>query len=398
MNEHDLKTGKKFKVLHIITRLIIGGAQENTVLSVLGLQEFPEFEITLLTGPALGPEGSLIENCRKKMALKLMPELRRSINPCFDLIALIKLTHFIKKNRFDIVHTHSSKAGILGRTAAYLAKTPVIIHTVHGLPFFKEQNRILNLLYAAAEKLAAKITAKIVCVSETLIRNALESGVAEKDKFLTIYSGIDFSSYDIREEQTRELKASLNIPENAFVVGKLARLFHGKGHDYLLRAALYLKQKKHNFRILLIGDGILKDSLMRKCRQMGIEENCIFAGLIPPEQISLYLSAVNVLAHTSLHEGLPRAVVQAFALGKPAVCFDVDGACDAVKDGENGFLIPAKDDRLLGEKLDFLAQHPEQAAKMGEQGRMLAFKKFDKKNMIEALAALYKKEVSKCGL
>ena len=155
------KKNTSFKVLHIITRMIIGGAQENTLLSVDGLNANGQFKTVLLTGPALGPEGDLLAKRKSSDSIIFLNELRRNINPIYDLIAFVKIFWFIKKFKFDIVHTHSSKAGILGRAAARLAGTKIIIHTIHGLAFFEEQSKLLNRFYIRLEQMAAKITDKI---------------------------------------------------------------------------------------------------------------------------------------------------------------------------------------------------------------------------------------------
>ncbi len=379
----------KIKVLHIITRLIIGGAQENTILSVVGLNKKNKYDITLLTGPALGPEGSLVNEAERCTNLVLLPQLRRNFNPVLDLIAFFRLFNFIKKGKFDIVHTHSSKAGILGRTAARLAKVPLIIHTIHGLPFFKGQHLFLNQLYIMLEKFAARFTHKIICVSESLIRDALKARLATKEKFVKIYSGIELDNYKKNQKAKEAIRKKLGIPLGSLVIGKIARLFFFKGHKYILQAAVKIKEKVPDVRFLFIGEGVLKKKLIKQAEDLHLKNNIVFAGLISPDEIPQYIQAIDVLTHVSLHEGLPRAVVQAFALGIPAVCFDVDGARDIVKDNLNGFLVAPKDVNKLARRLLELLEDREKLRQLGTNAQRLAFQYFGSDKMVDAIDNLY---------
>jgi glycosyltransferase involved in cell wall biosynthesis len=388
---------KKIRILHIITRMIVGGAQENTLISVEGLGAINDYEVTLLTGPSLGPEGSLLEQQPTGFKLQTCVFLRRNINIFNDLLALFSIYRFIKKGNYDIVHTHSSKAGILGRIAAHWAKVPVIVHTVHGLPFFKQQNSFLNKLYIKCEKYAADFTSRIICVSPSLADDAVKAGIAPKNKFETVYSGIVLESYKRDPKIKNSVKQRLMIDKNTIVIGKVARLFHLKGHEFLLEAAYEINKNLPDFKILLIGDGILRQALEKKVRQLDLMDKIIFLGLVRPEAIPYYLQAVDILAHVSLHEGLPRAIVQGFALGIPAVCFDIDGAKDIVNNNVNGILVPPKDTSQLARALTKLMQDKEMAKKMGENGCQIVKESFDANTMVNSLDFIYKSLLKKCG-
>lgn len=388
---------KKIRVLHLITRMIVGGAQENTLLTVLGLNIKTDYEITLLTGPSLGPEGMLIDQTSTSFRLEVCPALKRNINPVFDLIAFWKIYNFIKKNKFDIVHTHSSKAGILGRFAAKLARVPIIIHTIHGLPFFAEQNKWLNKIYIFLEKLTASFTDTIICVSQSIIDEAVQAHVAKKEKFVKIYSGIDLTHYK-KDPRIREAyRARLGIPQDSLVVGKLARLFNLKGHEFLLKAAVIVKQKFPKFKLLFIGDGILKEQLEQEAKKLGLEDCLIFTGLIRPQTVPYYLQSLDVLAHVSLHEGLPRAVVQGFALEIPVVCFDLDGAKDIIRNGANGILVSPKNIPELAKALSKLLGDEPLRKQMGEQGNQLIRAAFDCQTMVSEIDFVYRKLLKSCG-
>jgi len=391
------KENEKIKVLHIITRLIIGGAQENTLSTVSGLQKTHHYDITLISGPTYGPEGNLLKAIKKQTRFLILKQLCRPINPVYDIIAIIRLYIFIRKEKFDIVHTHSSKAGILGRLAAHWAKTPVIVHTIHGLPFFKEQNWILNQLFIKLEKWAADYTDKIICVSQSLIDDAIAANIAPGAKFIKIYSGINLQNFYRDAEKKAQIKQELSIPADAPVIVKLARLFHYKGHEYILKAAKEIKKNFPNCRILFIGNGILKKKLIKDVSRMDLTNNVIFAGLVPPEKIPDYLRAADVLVHASLREGLPRAVVQGFAMGLPAVCFNIDGAKDIIIDGVNGYLIKPKDSHSLVQALIDLLKDKSKADKFGNNGKNLVEENFSIKKMVSSIDILYKDLIKKCG-
>lgn len=391
------KLNRPIRVLHIITRLIVGGAQENTLLSAIGLQNRKDYIVTLLSGPAIGPEGSLLKQAQEKISdFVVLPTLRRNINLFLDLISFFRLYIFIKKRGFDIVHTHSSKAGILGRIAAKLANVPTIVHTVHGLPFFKEQNFFLNYVYLNLEKFTCRFTDKIICVSQQLINTSVKAGLGPEEKFVKIYSGIDLTLFKENPDACRSLKRKLHIPEDCLVIGKIARFFFLKGHEYLLEAAVKIKPEIPNLRILLIGDGVLKDKFIEQVQKLGLEKNVVFVGLLPPEKIPYYIQIFDVLAHTSLHEGLPRVVVQGFALGKPAVCFDIDGARDIVMDNINGFLIEPKNIIQLSMRLIELLKNKKKAEKMGQEGKQIVMENFSAEGMVASIDFVYRQLLS-CG-
>jgi glycosyltransferase involved in cell wall biosynthesis len=182
------------KVIHVITRLIVGGAQENTILSCKGLRDLG-YDVTLVTGPETGSEGSLIERARAMgIPVVVLDSLRRNPRPILDLVARHQLKKLFRREKPDIVHTHSSKAGILGRMAAKKAGVPVIIHTNHGLPFHDRQSWIVNRFWRFLERRVAPATTKFVCVGETMKRQSIEAGLAPPERHEVVYSGIETSA------------------------------------------------------------------------------------------------------------------------------------------------------------------------------------------------------------
>lgn len=381
---------KPIKVLHIITRLILGGAQENTILTVEGLGKERGYEVALATGPPLGPEGSLVEEAeRKGINLIMIPEMRREVNPWRDLITFIKLYRLIKQGSYDIVHTHSSKAGILGRLAARLAGTKVIVHTIHGLPFHEYQKRGINYFYIFCERLAALFTDKIITVAEVMTRKALAARLAPREKFMTIYSGMELDKFLEPEVKAADKRKEMQIEPDVPVVGKIARLFPLKGHKYLLEAAAEVAWVYPQVKFLLVGDGILRENLEKQAENLRIKEKVIFTGLVPQEEIPQLLAIMDIVVHTSLREGLARVLPQALARGRPVISFDIDGASEVVREGKTGHLVPAEDSKRLAEAIIDLLVNKEKAKKMGEAGKRLIDPVFRAEVMVDKIAELY---------
>ena len=378
--------------------MILGGAQENTLATVRILSEKDDYDVTLATGPPIGPEGSLMAEAEKtKAKIILIPEMRREINPLPDAVSLVKLYFLMLKGRYDIVHTHSSKAGILGRIAAKLAGVKAIVHTIHGLPFHPYQSRFLNLTYVTLEKLAALITGRIVTVCDAMSEKAVRARVAGTDKFETIYSGMNLQPFLRTENASPAKRRDLGIEENEIVVGKIGRLFPLKGHKYLIESAPAVVKAFPNVKFLLIGDGILKEELKSEVRRLGLESRFIFSGLAKREEIPELISVMDVLVHTSVREGLARVLPQALACGKPAISFDIDGAREVVIPGKTGFLVPPEDTPALSKAIIDALSDTARLAEMGQAGRSLVAPVFSAETMVDKIDNLYKQLLSSKG-
>jgi glycosyltransferase involved in cell wall biosynthesis len=380
---------RPLRVLHIITRLIIGGAQENTLLTCEGLAAMPEYDVTLATGIDRGPEGDLLERAEKSVNLVLVPELARNISPIADIRALWKLYRLIRCGRYHIVHTHSSKAGVLGRIAAKLAGTPLIVHTLHSLVFHEYQPWIVNRTWWLVKKICAPMTDHFLSVSSIIAQKAVNAGVDKAEKFTTVYSGMELDWFLNSKADGAAVRREFGIPADAPVVGKIARLFPLKGHKELMDAAPEIVRRVPNVRFFLIGDGILYDQLRERARAAGILDNFVFAGLIQRERIPEMLAAMDVVVHTSLREGLARVLPQALAMGKPCVSFDIDGAPEVVLDGETGYLVRAYDYQTLADRVSSLLADPELRAKMGANGRRHVDPAWRAETMVADTAKVY---------
>lgn len=386
---------KPVRVLHIITRMIVGGAQENTLLSVEGLDAMPEYDVTLISGIDKGKEGELLSRARETTKLIVVPEMVRSINPFADLKAFWRLYSLIREGRYHIVHTHSSKAGVLGRLAAWLAGTPIIVHTLHSLVFHDYQPWLVNRAWWLAKKICAPVTDFYISVSEIIVKKAIAAGIAEPERFRTIYSGMELDWFLNAKFDAEAVKREFGIPLDAAVVGKIARLFELKGHDQLMDAAPEIVRRVPNVRFFLIGDGVLLEHLRERARGYGILDNFVFAGLIDRERIPEMISAMDVVVHTSLREGLARVLPQSLAMGKPCVSFDIDGAPEVVIDDKTGYLVEPFDYETLADRVARLLEDKEMRDRFGENGRRHVDPNFRAEKMVADIAAVYQMLLTK---
>lgn len=389
LDEASIHDRPPIRVLHIITRMIVGGAQENTLLSVVGLDAMPEYDVTLLSGVDKGREGELLSQAREQVKLIVLPEMGRSINPFSDVVAFWKLYWIIRKGRYHIVHTHSSKAGVLGRIAAWLAGTPIIVHTLHSLVFHDYQPWVINRAWWMIKKLCAPITDFYISVSEIIVQKAVKAGIAEPARFRTIYSGMELDWFLNAKFDSDAVKREFGIPLDVPVVGKIARLFSLKGHDELMDAAPEIVRRVPNVRFFLIGDGVLLEHLQERARGYGILDNFVFAGLVDRTRIPEMISAMDVVVHTSLREGLARVLPQALAMGKPCVSFNIDGAPEVVINDTTGYLVEPFDNVNLADRIAILLQAPDMRRRFGENGRRHVDPNFRREKMVADIAEVY---------
>ena len=377
------------RVIHVITRLIVGGAQENTVASVLGLRAKPGWDVTLVAGPARGPEGSLEALfAGRPGSLTMVPELVRPIQPWNDCLAWHKLTRLFRARRPDIVHTHSGKAGILGRLAAARARVPLIVHTIHGPSFGCFQGRLANSAFRAAERYAARVTSRFVVVAQAMQQQYLAAGIGRPDQYTRILSGFGLEPF-LRSANDLQLRARLGLAPDDIVIGKIARLFKLKGHDDLLEIAPELVRRCPRVRFLLVGDGPWRGRLEARVRSLGLERQVVFAGLVAPDAIAPLVGIMDLVVHLSLREGLPRALPQALAAARPVVAYDCDGAGEVCLENETGFLVRPGDLAGLRDRLLRLATEPVLRQRLGRRGQQFVRERFDVQRMVDDLHQLY---------
>jgi glycosyltransferase involved in cell wall biosynthesis len=377
------------KIVHVITRLIVGGAQENTLLSCRGQHE-QGHEVTLITGPALGPEGSLLPAAQAVgYRIEILDDLRRAILPVRDRRSYRQTIALLKKISPDVVHTHSSKAGILGRYAAHAAKVPAVIHTIHGLAFTASTSKIVNRAYRFLEKRAAPLTTKIVCVADAMREQSLAANIGRPEQYVTVHSGMEIEPF-LNSDATRSaVRQRLGIADGDIVVGTIARLFHLKGHEDLLAGAPKLCKQFPNLKFLWLGDGILRPQFEARMREMGLVDRFILTGMVPPTEVATYVGAMDILAHPSRREGLARALPQGQLADKPVVTYDIDGNREGFLPGESGILIPPFHALRFINALATLAADSTMRDRMGAVGRDFASRRFDWRMMVERLQKVY---------
>ncbi|MGA2278668.1 MAG: glycosyltransferase family 4 protein [Verrucomicrobiota bacterium] len=386
------------RVTHIITRLVVGGAQENTVASVLGLRQKPGVEVHLISGPTTGPEGSLeSEFAGAPEIFTRVPELIRPIYPLKDWLALRRLEKILREQKPDIVHTHSGKAGILGRLAARRAGVPVIIHHIHGPSFGPFQGLLANWLFTAAERYAARVTTHFICSAQAMARIYLGAGIGRPEMFTRIFSGFKLQPF-LDATNNPALRKKFGIPADALVIGKIARLFKLKGHEDLLLAFQSALPQCPRARLLLVGDGSLRSHLENRARKLGVAEKVVFTGLVPPKEVARYIGIMDCLAHLSSREALSRALPQALAAGKPVVAYDFDGADEICLEGETGFLVRTGDTATVTQRLLQLAGDAALREKLGRRGQQFVCENFAVEQMVDTIYNLYLKLAAERGM
>jgi len=390
---------RSVRCMHVITRLILGGAQENTLLTCEGLQGRGGYDVTLVTGPALGPEGSLMERARRRgVRLVILPSLRRAVHPLRDIASYRALLDLFRRERPEIVHTHSSKAGILGRFAARRAGAPVVIHTIHGPPFYRGQNCLANAVFRALERRAARCTNRLISVADAMTDQFVAARVAERERFVTIYSGMEVERFLGGREVRDDVRAELGFGPGEMVIGKIARLFHLKGHEDVLWSFARVSGEHPEARLLFVGDGILRKALEARAEELGVRGRVRFAGLVSPERIPDMIKAMDLLVHASLREGLARVLPQALLSGCPVISYDVDGAREVVVNEETGFLVPAGSREGLARAMAAALSDPARARAMAERGRERFADRFRWETMVRRIAEVYEAELTRAGV
>ncbi len=374
------------RVCHVITRMILGGAQENTLLTCEGLHARGH-EVTLITGPPLGPEGQLMDRAREGgYRVIVVDALRREIHPLRDRAAGRELRRLLAEIRPDVMHSHSSKAGILARKAAAQLGGMRVVHTVHGLPFHPYQSRWRHRLYVALERRAAGRSDALISVADAMTQQALAAGVGRPEQYTTIYSGMEVEPFLSRPPEADAFRAAMKLPAGAVLVTQVSRLAELKGHEFLLAAAERLDDDHVHF--CFVGDGAWRRRIEAQIAEAKLARRFRLTGLVDPEQIPPALHASDIVVHCSLREGLARALPQAMLAGKPVVSFDVDGAREVV-DSETGILLPPRDVAGLHLAIETLAGSRELRDRLGAAGRERCRERFDHRRMVARIEEVY---------
>jgi glycosyltransferase involved in cell wall biosynthesis len=380
-------------MLHVITRLIRGGADENTLYTVKGLdKQRYQVDLAVGSGSELSHFGELGD-----VGIHVVPELTRDPHPWKDLAALVKLAALMRRGRYEIVHTHTAKAGFLGRLAAAMVGSPIIIHTVHGVTFHAHLSPPLRAFYLGLERVAARFTHQFVAVGEDVKNIYLRSGVGTAQEYETIYSGMPLREYleagRMGAPEREALRAELGYESHHRIVVMAARLEQRKGHIYLFETVRRLRDRHPELRVLILGDGHYRGVLEAQCRELGIAPIVRFLG--HRLDLARVLAAADISVLTSLWEGLPRVLVQSAAAGKPILTFDVEGAWEVVRDGRNGYLVPSRDVDTFTARLDELLRERGRADAFGAAGPDQVGTQWAVETMLERLDDLYQRWASR---
>jgi len=379
---------KKTRVLHIITHLPIGGAQDNTLLTVEKLDK-ERYNVIL----ACGPQGEWIKRAQNIPDLKIIfiKELIRKIHLFYDIVAIFKIYSIIKKERCTIVHTHSSKPGFSGRIAAKLAGVPVLIHTIHGFPFHDFMPKPVQIFYILVEKFLSRLSDCLITVSKLNMQKAVDMGISEKEKFLNIYSGICFKRF-VKRRDKKSVKKELKISAKSSVVGMVGRLSEQKAPETLFYAIPEILKKHSNTIFLIVGDGEKKKSLIRLTDKLDIVNRVKFLG--NRQDIPDLLSVMDVYVLPSLWEGLGRSLTEAMYFSIPVVASKVEGVPELVEHEKTGFLVQPKDSHALSRYVIQLLDNATLRKRMGQFAKQKVTVDFSADEMVSRIDKLYQKQLS----
>jgi len=372
----------KIKILHVITHLPIGGAQDNTLYTV-ELLDKEKYDISL----CCNLDGELVERAKKIEAVKLfdIPFLCREVSPYRDIRAFLSLYKLFKKEDFTIIHTHSSKAGLLARLAAVLNKTPILIHTIHGFAFNDFMNRLKKNFFIYLEKVLAMWTDILITVSNLNKKKIIDLNITHENKIKNIYSGIDLNLFT--NKRNNEFRKELNLENNHILLGSVGRLSDQKDPITMIEAFSIISKPFPNAHLVLVGDGELKGKILEKIDQLKLNGKVHLTGN-KNNPWSVYHS-MDLFIMSSIYEGLGRSITEALSCGVPVVCTDVEGVPEIVRDNITGILVPPKDANKLADGIIRTLNDMETAKKMAEEGRRFVKDNFDVNKMVNDIDSLY---------
>ena len=350
-------TFRRIRVVHVITMLELGGAQINTIHTYENLDP-DQFEAYLLSGGG----GILDRRVEGTENFHRIKSLIRPLRPWADTRAFLQLRKILKNLRPHIVHTHSSKAGILGRLAAKSVGVPVIIHTVHGFSFSPFQSLIKRIFYQTAEKLVSSLTTHFIFVSREDMEAAVNLRLVKNNHSL-IRSGFPFDQFVASNIQKRSIRLKYNLPEKSFICGIVAPFKPQKGLLHLINIAARVIKNRKNVLFVLVGDGEQRKSIEAELQRRTISANFRLPGFIEP--IGPIMDTFDCALSTSLWEGLPQSLVQFRLKQIPVLASDIPGNREVIQNNKNGFLIPVEDHETFCDKLLYLIDNPSERKRLG---------------------------------
>ena len=387
-------------------------------------------DVHLAYGPIFGPEGSYFDRANdfiapngKRITMHEVPNMVREISPIKDLKAYRELKELIEELRPDVGHTHSSKAGVIGRASAWSVwkksmkkgrKTPgsairatggrpAVVHTIHGPPFHRYLPKWKNAIYILSERFAAKRCHVITSVADAMTDQFRAAKIGKDEQFVTVRSGMETEKFlnPIASETREVMRSELGFKDDDFVIGTVARLAEHKGHDDLLDALGDDLKANPNWKLLWVGDGWWSERLLGRVKEMGLSDQVVATGLVPGPRVGAMMRAMDVLLHPSYREGLPRTVPQALLCGVPVVASDADGTREACLDSNylsdvdpanaTGVLFPIGDVTKLRDGVRWMFEHPAERKLMGIRGQAMCAKMFAAQTMVDDLEKVYQR-------
>lgn len=382
-------------VVHIITRLDYGGSAQNTMLTVLG-HDRTQYEPLVIAGhpgswdaqggmPATEEHGRRLE--KERIPCVIVPSLVRPISPWKDLCALWALVGILRATRPAIVHTHTSKAGVLGRVAALIARVPVIVHTPHGHVFYGHFGPGKSRVFMQVERILSRVTSRLVALTSAERDDHLERAVGRADRFAVIPSGIDVERFRRARVEGRQIPAGFNCPSDATIVGSIGWLTDIKGHRVLIEAVGYLKDEFPGLHVVIVGSGGQQDALLAQADSLGLRDRIHLIG--HRDDIERCLAGMDCFVFPSLNEGMGRALIEAMAAGLPVVASRVGGIPAIVRHEENGLLVAAGDGQALSAALRRILADPQWADRLGRNASCSIGQEFGVKAMVDAVESVY---------
>ena len=388
------------KVIHVITRLDQGGSAKNTMLTALG-HDRAQFEPLVIAGDpgcwdAQGGQAATEENCRKleKASVRwiLLPSLTREVNPIKDAQALWQLIRLFRQEQPALVHTHTSKAGVLGRVAAWCARVPVIVHTPHGHVFYGHFGPVRSWLFLQIERVLSAITHRLIALTEAERQDHLDRAVGKADQFSVVPSGIDRERFGRARIQGKQQPNWFGCPPDALVVGSVGWLTDIKGHEYLIAAVAKLKQDFPSLHLVIVGSGDRHDALLQQGELAGLSDAVHFLG--HRDDVEACLAGMDLFVLPSLNEGMGRALIEAMAAGLPVIASRVGGIPAVIRHEQTGLLVPPGDVGALAEALRRLLNRPEWARQLGVAASRSIDSRYGSISMVYAIESIFAEALS----
>jgi glycosyltransferase involved in cell wall biosynthesis len=380
------------KILRVIARLNMGGPALHVAYLTAGLRE-RGYETTLVAGSlARGEDSMAFVADGLDVHVASVPELSREISVLRDLRSVLHVARLIRRERPDILHTHTAKAGAVGRTAALIAggaRPPIVVHTFHGHVLRGYFDPVRAFGFRVLERWLARSTTCLIAVSPQVRDDLVALGVAPREKFAVVRLGIELEQRVRADADARmETRRLLGIPADAFVVGWIGRMTGVKNTDDVLAALRLLRDRDVDAYLLMVGDGPDRERVERRAHELGIVKHCLFVGY--QEEVARWYASFDAMILPSVNEGTPVSAIESLAARRPVVATRVGGVPDVVEEGEDGYLVESGDADGLADRLERLAADPALRERLGDHGRARVLERYAVSRLVDDVDRLYR--------